>query len=90
MYVVGGFDGKRYFNDIYMLNLELMAWSNVKAMGFVLPRVAFRAAAGNAAEPLRLQRPGLAGERGVVLGRLRGFAVFARRARAPRLAFRED
>jgi len=26
MYVFGGWDGKNYFNDIYVLDLEIMAW----------------------------------------------------------------
>jgi len=26
MNVFGGWDGKNYFNDIYVLDLEIMAW----------------------------------------------------------------
>jgi hypothetical protein len=26
MYVFGGWDGKIYYNDVYVLDLEIMAW----------------------------------------------------------------
>ena len=28
MIVFGGWNGKEFFNDVYVLDLEIMAWSN--------------------------------------------------------------
>lgn len=33
MYVFGGWDGKNYFNDIYILDLEIMAWQRPETSG---------------------------------------------------------
>ena len=37
MLIFGGTDGKNYFNDLYVLDLEIMAWTQPKTSGnFVL------------------------------------------------------
>ena len=33
MYVFGGWDGKNYFNDVYILDLEIMAWQRPECSG---------------------------------------------------------
>mmetsp|Transcript_32641 Transcript_32641/g.29515 ORF Transcript_32641/g.29515 Transcript_32641/m.29515 type:complete len:95 (-) Transcript_32641:576-860(-) len=33
MLIFGGSDGKNYFNDLYVLDLEIMAWSQPKCTG---------------------------------------------------------
>ena len=33
MYVFGGWDGKTYYNDVYVLDLEIMAWKRPECQG---------------------------------------------------------
>ena len=35
MLIFGGCDGTNYFNDLYLLDLEVMAWSQPKVSGIV-------------------------------------------------------
>ena len=33
MFIFGGFNGKDYFNDLHILDLEIMAWSTPNTSG---------------------------------------------------------
>jgi Rab9 effector protein with kelch motifs len=33
MFVLGGWNGKDYFNDLYILDLEMMAWARPETTG---------------------------------------------------------